>query len=449
MHILIINRWDDGFSDYGAYLDHGEHEVGYVTVPAHVPRVPLTAKAVEVVAADADDETILAAARRCRDQLGGIDRVLALSEFNLHVGGRIRDEFGVPGPGADDLLRFRDKPLMKETVARAGLRVPFLAVVRNPAEVADFVAEAPGAVVVKPRAGAAARGVRIIPHGADATGHLDGVDFDDLHAEEFIPGTIWHVDGLMWRAEPWFACASRYIGTPLGFSLGEPTASVCDHGPDGARVREFALRCLDALGLTDGAFHLEVIDAPGGPVFLEVGARVGGGHIAWTVRDIHGIDLVEAWIRVQLGEEPAAPAPFTDRVGGALLIPGPAGHRVRRVESLLGRVEGLYEEVLAAPGTVLGADEELLAGLRFAGDDPERVRAAMAEAVELLAAEFDDGADVGGAALLAVPGPRRAVDDAADLDEAGVADAVHPDAAGGEAVGSDVADIEAGSSVQL
>ncbi|GAA1964230.1 biotin carboxylase [Catenulispora subtropica] len=386
MRVLIINRWDDEFSDYGAHIDHHEHSVAYVTVPGHLPRVPAEARSVEVVAPGADDEELLAAARRCRGALGGVDRVLALSEFNLLLGGRIRDEFGVPGPGVADLLRFRDKPLMKETVARAGLRVPRLEVVDSAGAVARFAATVAGATVLKPRTGAAAAGVRVIPSGADPAPYLEGADFADLHAEEFVTGTLWHVDGLMRAGAPWFACASRYLGTPLGFASGQPTASVCDDGPDGRRILDFALRCLDALGLADGAFHLEAIDAPDGPVFLEVGARVGGCLIPWTLAEVHGFDLVREWIRLQMGQEPAAPG--GPAVGGALLVPGTVGARVRRVEDLSGRIPGLYAQVSAEVGKVLEG-EDLVAGFRFRGTDTDAVLEGMARALREFVFELD------------------------------------------------------------
>src|SRR5262249_4535377 len=54
----------------------------------------------------------------------GIDRVLANWEPLATVAARLRERFGLPGMSVDTVRGFRDKQLMKERVAAAGLRVP-------------------------------------------------------------------------------------------------------------------------------------------------------------------------------------------------------------------------------------------------------------------------------------------------------------------------------------
>src|SRR5204863_4857464 len=50
--------------------------------------------------------------------------VISLSEFELLDAGIVREKLNVPGPRYGDLLHVRDKMVMKEVAARAGICVP-------------------------------------------------------------------------------------------------------------------------------------------------------------------------------------------------------------------------------------------------------------------------------------------------------------------------------------
>src|SRR3954469_5080964 len=55
---------------------------------------------------------------------GSVHRVLANWEPLVSRAARLRERFGLPGMSVDTVRGFRDKQLMKERVAAAGLRVP-------------------------------------------------------------------------------------------------------------------------------------------------------------------------------------------------------------------------------------------------------------------------------------------------------------------------------------
>ncbi|MEX3628725.1 MAG: hypothetical protein VB138_03785 [Burkholderia sp.] len=94
----MLNRWSDDFAAYHRYIDHDAHEVACVCTLdgaaalaasriAHLERLP-----------DFLDEAALhEAVRACGAALGGIDRLVALSEFDLIAAGRLREAFEIPG----------------------------------------------------------------------------------------------------------------------------------------------------------------------------------------------------------------------------------------------------------------------------------------------------------------------------------------------------------------
>lgn len=370
MHLLILNRYSDEFADYGRYIDHEEHTVSYVTVADHVPMIPERRGQVEVVGSLTDAADVLRAAGRCHRAAGSFDAVLAMSEFDLLTAAATREEFGVPGPDTHSTLRFRDKAVMKEAVTKAGLRVPRFEPVLSPADVAAFARRCPGAVVVKPRAGAASAGVTVIPAGAPLPREQDLFPSEgEYEAEEFLNGPIWHVDGIRYQGATTCRFASRYLGTCHGFALGRPLGSVLHRGEEAEAIADFADACLDALGLTDGAFHLEVIQHRDGPVFLEVGARIGGGEIPFVIHEVYGLDLFQEWVRVLLGASPSGStaSDSTEHVG-FLMLPEPVGHTLVSRTGLVGRIPHLYAEELPSPGHRFdgsGGYEHILGRFRY------------------------------------------------------------------------------------
>jgi len=381
MRILLINRWDDEFADYGRYIDHHEHPTSYVTIPAHAPLIPAGARHVELVADMNDAEEVVAAAGRCQHAAGAFERVLGLSEFDLLTAARVRETYEVPGRDTDATLNFRDKQRMKEVLSATGALVPRYRSVQSVAEVAAFAAELGRDVIVKPRRGAASVGCMLLPAGADVYAMLAGVDVGDYEAEEFLHGPVWHVDGLIQRDEILCSRASRYINTCYDFMRGRPLGSVVHSGGEAEEITTFAERCLRHLGLRNSAFHLEVIQTSAGPAFLEVGARVGGGEIPFVFRDVYGIDLVGDWIRMELGQQPrTVPGRNHAEHAGFLMIPEAVGQRVVSRVSMLGTTRELYAEVLPTVGHVFdghGGYDTLLGRFRYRGSTAEAIENAI------------------------------------------------------------------------
>ena len=83
-----------------------------------------------------------------------IDNVLANWEPLVVVAARLRERFGIPGMSVDTVRGFRDKQLMKERVAAAGLRVPQARRVRSIKEVWEAIEGIGYPAIIKPISGA-------------------------------------------------------------------------------------------------------------------------------------------------------------------------------------------------------------------------------------------------------------------------------------------------------
>ncbi|WP_407286004.1 acetyl-CoA carboxylase biotin carboxylase subunit family protein [Streptomyces sp. BP-8] len=292
-----------------------------------------------------------------RDE-GPFDHVIGFSELLLDLAATLRERYGIPGAGPEETARFRDKTVMKETLARAGVRVPRWAPCHTEDQVLAVADTFGYPVIVKPVRGASSQGVREIASAEELRALCAERSLHDLEIEEFVQGGILHVDGVLDASgKPLFLCTSRYVSTCLDFELlGEPLGSVFQTDPAvRARCEDFALRCLTALGLRGSAFHLELFDTGEELVFLEVGARVPGADVPYVIHDVHGVNLFRLWVDVLLGRPVDPPVSDPEQSGGWLTIPGPRPlpQKVTAATPLLGEVPYLYRELVPEAGEFL------------------------------------------------------------------------------------------------
>ncbi|BCL12758.1 ATP-grasp domain-containing protein [Micromonospora sagamiensis] len=392
---LVLNRFGNEFGEYHRYLRPHEGRMAYLTLAAGTSVLD-TANALDtVVVTDLDFHTVLPVARALTARLGSFSGVVGISEWDLLTAARLREALGLPGWNHEFTRRFRDKPYMKERVAAAGLRTPrFTELVpgTDPTLLAkDIVTSLGLPVIVKPRSGVASAGVRRVDTAEQLAEALTGLDLAAHECEELIEGRVLHVDGVRRGGRFHFVSASAYVNTCFDFANGSPLGSVLlDPGPLRDRVTDFAGRCLDALDLVDGPFHLELFHTPGDElVFLEVGLRPGGGPLPDLHRELFGIDLLAETFRLTVGLPPATPASaHTEPTGGGWLIfpePRPLPSRVVARTSLRGVVDGIHAEVLPEVGEVFdGTGGYLHVGgaFRFRGPDEATVRRDVLRTIE-------------------------------------------------------------------
>ncbi|MFD0632172.1 acetyl-CoA carboxylase biotin carboxylase subunit family protein [Catenulispora yoronensis] len=304
-HVVVIHRWRARYAEYERYIDHREYAVSYITTEVGASSVTPLAAAVALVSATDDQRQVGERIHDLVAELGKPAAIIALKEDDLLVAARLRAEWGCSGPTEAELLVFRDKLLMAEAVAAAGVAVPAFEAVRSAEEVRAFGARYGWPVVVKPRIGSSSAGVRELGGPEEC----EGLDFSEpVLAQAYDGRQIYHVDGYFDGRVFGPFRASRYLNTtPLGFRFGTCLGSVEEDDPAlVAAIGEFGTRALAALTDQPTVFHLEVFAdrGTGECAFLEVGARVGGGEIPFVWRELHGYDLMEVGFRLGLGLGP-------------------------------------------------------------------------------------------------------------------------------------------------
>ncbi|MBE7323086.1 ATP-grasp domain-containing protein [Nocardioides sp. Y6] len=302
-----------------------------------------------------DDEIALVASELVERH--NLQRVAVLAEADVLRAAQVRERHGLPGQTPSEALLFRDKPSMKAAVREAGIAVADHRVVSSAFELVD-AAEALGfPCVVKPPNGRGSSGVETIADHDELRAFLRRGPFSDrghtveLLVEAFQHGDQYRVDGVYQDGVPRLLSVARYVGSHLEYLAGGYLASVIlpEHDEDAAAMLALARRVMeDALPTFDGGFHLEAFMTPDGPVFSEVGARLGGGSIPEEIELAYGADIIEETIRAQSGAPLVGERPRQLGLAGQVHVSPRPGLLVRAPETVSHPAVTLSE--VAAPG---------------------------------------------------------------------------------------------------
>ena len=311
-----------------------------------------------------------------------IDRIVALDDFDVELAAMLREYLLVPGMGETTARAFRDKLAMRRRARSAEIRCPAFVHALNHAAIRAWTESVPPPWLVKPRAQAAALGIKKV-HAAEALWPLLeslGDTQADFLLEQFVAGDVYHVDSIVFDRRVRFAVASRYDTPPFvvahegGIFV---TQTLSSREPRAQALLEINARVLASFGLVRGVSHTEFIHAADGRIyFLETSARVGGAFIVDVVEAASGLNLWREWARLEIAGEDGGydPPAEADRSGGIVLS--------------LARQETPDLTGYTDPEIVVRIRKSHHAGLIVASADSERVRHLLAAYTQRFYADF-------------------------------------------------------------
>jgi hypothetical protein len=275
------------------------------------------------------------------EQLGPVQRLLAVLEQLQVPVAMVREHLGIPGMDAATARNFRDKDQMKTVFDRAGVPCARHCLAESAAVAAGFAREVGFPLVVKPPAGAGAKSTFRLDHPGDLDAWLAAAPpAPDRPAliEEFLVGTEGSYDSVMVNGEIVWDSISNYLPTPLEV-LRNPWMQWAVllprdvSGPEFAGIRGIAPVALRALGLDTGLTHMEWFRRPDGSVAVsEVGARPPGAQITSMLCYAHDFDLYRAWARLMI--EGTFEPPARQWSAATVYLRGQGAGHVRAVHGL-------------------------------------------------------------------------------------------------------------------
>ena len=254
-----------------------------------------------------------------------IDRIVALDEFDMENVSALREHLRIPGMGLTTVRYFRDKLAMRARAKEAGVNVPEFVHVLNHDELREFMARVPAPWLLKPRSQASGIGMKKLQRAEELWPLLDRLGDDQSHylLEQFVPGSVFHVDSVVNEKQVLFGDAHAYGVPPLDVSHagGVFTTRTLERDSEDAKaLRVINQRLIDALGLLRGVTHAEFLKAhaDGRLYFIEIAARVGGAYISDVVDAATGVNLWREWAKLEVGggRTPySLPTPRSDYAG--------------------------------------------------------------------------------------------------------------------------------------
>ncbi len=237
-----------------------------------------------------------------------IGRIVALDEFDMENVSAIREHLRIPGMGLTTVRYFRDKLAMRARAKEAGVLVPEFVHVLNHDELREFMNRVPAPWLLKPRSQASGIGMKKIHQPDELWPWLDKLGDEQSHflLEQFVPGSVFHVDSVVSEREVLFADAHAYGVPPLDVSHagGVFTTRTLERDSEDAKALQAVnKKLIDSLGLLRGVTHAEFLKAHGDGklYFIEIAARVGGAYISDVVEAASGINLWREWAKLEVG----------------------------------------------------------------------------------------------------------------------------------------------------
>jgi len=290
-----------------------------------------------------------------------IDRVLANWEPLVILAARLRERWGMPGMSVDAVTGFRDKQLMKERVAAAGLRVPKSRRVRTEKETRAAAEELGYPLIVKPIAGAGSADTYKCENAKELDETLVKMrGVGEASCEEYIEGEEFTFDTVSIAGKPAYENVAQYLPKPLEMRSLEWVSPVIITVRDMAQAKiqggiTLGRKVLTALGMGDGFTHMEWFLTPKGEaIFGEIGCRPGGAHIVDQMNYTSDIDLFREWARVAVHGRFDADA--RRKYNAGIVFKRAFGEgRITRIEGLTEWLrmcgDSVVEEKLLRPGT--------------------------------------------------------------------------------------------------
>ncbi|WP_018544258.1 ATP-grasp domain-containing protein [Streptomyces sp. LaPpAH-108] len=267
--------------------------------------------------------------------------VFTYDETLVTTAALIAEKLGLPGLTADGADRCRNKHRTRAALTQAGLPQPRFALAYTLAEAREAAASVGFPMVLKPRGMGASIGVVRVDDPAafddaftmaERAGHGGSPDYEGgVLLEEFMTGPEISVDGVSVEGvyEPVFL-AHKQTGFAPYF---EETGHVVD-AADPLLTDPELLRVLrsahEALHVSTGITHTEVLFTARGPVVVEVNARLGGDLIPWLGELATGISPGRVAADLALGHHPDL-TPTEHRTAGIRFAYPPHDCRVQSV----------------------------------------------------------------------------------------------------------------------
>ena len=161
-------------------------------------------------------------------------------------------------------------------------------------------------LIMKPHNATASAGVSIIRNAVEAAQAVDYYERTKnkypAMLERFHEGPEFSVEGFSENGEHRILAITRkYVDQSSRVEIGHLSPAPLED-EDEAKIGKYVVDVIEALGITDGPSHTEIILSNDGPQFIETHTRGGGDYIWELLRLSTGINLTSITAKQSIGE---------------------------------------------------------------------------------------------------------------------------------------------------
>lgn len=220
------------------------------------------------------------------------------------------ERLGLLGISQSTALKATDKGIMMQTFEEYDLAHPWYKVFKSADDAVIHAETLNYPCICKPIDSSGSRGVTLVtaPSELEAAAHYSSSysSGGGLIVEEYLVGSELSVEIAVWQGNATVLALTdkSTTGAPHFVETGHSQPSAL---PDNSanQVKKLALDAVKAVGIENGAAHVEIMLTPIRPKLIELGARMGGDCIASHLVPLStGIDMVRAMINISLGQQP-------------------------------------------------------------------------------------------------------------------------------------------------
>ena len=251
-----------------------------------------------------DIEAAIRAAQKHR-----IDGVMTLAtDMPMRTVAAVVKECGLIGITEDIAIKATDKGEMRKALSLASVPIPNFFIVSGIEECKLAVAQMQSSFMVKPADSSGSRGVIKLDKIDDVKPAYEyAKQFSrnkSVIIEECMIGPEVSVETIAMDGEIYVLQITDKIttGPPHFLEMGHTQPTRLDCVED---IKKVAIAANKAIGIENGPSHTEIIVTEEGPKVVEIGARLGGDCITTHLVPLStGVNMVEACIKIALGEKP-------------------------------------------------------------------------------------------------------------------------------------------------
>lgn len=343
---------------------------------------------------DFSDQAAALGAIRALHASQPLTAILPVDDSGVELAALACAELGLPFNRPEAAAAARDKHLMRQLFARAGVPSPAFRLCTTADDLAALAQTVPFPCVVKPLRLNGSRGViradnpdQFVAAARRLAALLDRVEGPGTHeflVEEFVPGFEVALEGLIDRGQVQ-VLALFDKPDPLDGPFFEETIYVTPSrlpAATQAAICEVTAAAARAVGLEQGPLHAELRINDRGPWMIELANRSIGGLCSRTLRFGADAPLEELILRQAAGL-PIESLSRAGQAGGVMMIPIPQAGILRGVAGVEAAqaIPGIESVEITAPLnyplTPLPEGDSYLGFIFARGPDPATVEAAL------------------------------------------------------------------------